>query len=305
MCSPRRRLAEPQEPRGLRVSFVETGYRRVPPAESTGAPPGIWDGEVPPTSSAVGERESGLASTGPVRPLHLVQSVSHPGFHKPFDLLRRTLREIAFGQARAWLRDSADGVRIEQEVAPESVFGDAPGSWMKARYATLCGYAHSRSGYNNADFWESNGPVYRPHALSLVESECRETLAVAYLLLRLGWPRYFPRQGQSKLLEGPQDGWARFDPLLRGWLLVDRKVAQRPLTVISANRASPVNTWQVASRYVVSSSSREMLGCFGTAPRWPSLLRSRRFMPPPGKCPTLIQPEPGQNDHRHSWPGSR
>ena len=33
-------------------------------------------------------------------------------------------REIAFGQARAWLRDSQVGQQIDAEVAPHSIFGD-------------------------------------------------------------------------------------------------------------------------------------------------------------------------------------
>jgi hypothetical protein len=93
---------------------------------------------------------------------------------------------IGFGQARAWLRDNSLGVQVDADAAPESIFGDADASWTKRCYARLCAYAHSRTGYNNADFWESNGPVFRPQALQVVEREFRETLALAYLLLRLG-----------------------------------------------------------------------------------------------------------------------
>jgi len=131
----------------------------------------------------------------------------------------RSGQEISFGQARSWLRDSAEGAQVDRAVAPESVFGNAASSWMKDRYARLCAYAHSQAGYNNADFWESNGPVYRPQALEVVEAELRETLAIVYLLLRLGWPTYAPAQGAANLLNGPQGAWSRFDVLLRSWLL--------------------------------------------------------------------------------------
>jgi len=94
-------------------------------------------------------------------------------------------QEISFGQARAWLRDSADGRKLDAEVAPQSIFGDDPGAWLKESYARLGGYAHSQAGYNNADLWESNGPVYRPRALKVVEEELRETLALLYLMMRL------------------------------------------------------------------------------------------------------------------------
>jgi hypothetical protein len=128
-------------------------------------------------------------------------------------------QEIPFGQARAWLRDSAEGIRIDAEALPDSVFGDEDSAWLKDRYATLCAYAHSRAGYNNADFWESNGPVYRPRALKVVDEELRETLALCYLLLRLGWPGYVPGTGPRELLAGPRGNWARHEDLLGRRLL--------------------------------------------------------------------------------------
>ena len=136
-----------------------------------------------------------------------------------FEKWREDGHEISFGQARAWLRDSGVGRKIAAEVAPDSVFGDADAAWMKDRYSTLCAYAHSRAGYNNADFWESNGPVYRPRALTVVDKELRETLALCYLLLRFGWAEYSPGTGQSDLPAGPLGRWARFEDALRRWLL--------------------------------------------------------------------------------------
>jgi hypothetical protein len=131
----------------------------------------------------------------------------------------RAGQEISFGQARSWIRGSAEGAQIDREVAPHSVFGNVDTSWIKDRYSRLCAYAHSQAGYNNADFWESNGPVYRPQALMVVEAEMRETLAIAYLLLRLGRPTYAPAQGPANLLQGPQGSWSRFGDLLQRWLL--------------------------------------------------------------------------------------
>jgi hypothetical protein len=135
-----------------------------------------------------------------------------------FQQWRERGHEIGFGQARAWLRDSPVGHAIEADAAPASVFGHDDTSWTKARYARLCGYAHSRAGNNNADFWESNGPVYRPGALSIVESEFRETLALCYLLLRISWPAYAPGPGQPNLLAGPDAAWNQYHGLLQKWL---------------------------------------------------------------------------------------
>jgi hypothetical protein len=54
-----------------------------------------------------------------------------------------------------------------------SVFGDDGSSWMRSRYARLCAYAHSQAGYNNTNFRESNGPIFVPNALMVVEREFR------------------------------------------------------------------------------------------------------------------------------------
>jgi len=135
-----------------------------------------------------------------------------------FDEWRAGTREVKFGNAREFLRDSTEGRQVDTDAAPESIFGDAPTAWVKDRYARLCAYAHSQSGYNNADFWESNGPVFVPSALEAVEIEFRETLALCYLLLRLGWPNFKAGAGQPALLAGPQDGWAKYGGMLRKWI---------------------------------------------------------------------------------------
>ena len=139
--------------------------------------------------------------------------------HGSFEAWRAGTKEFGFGTARALLRDSPLGTEVDEDSAPASVFGDGDEAWAKRRYKRLCAYAHSQAGYNNADFWESNGPVFVPSALGVVETEFRETLALCYLLLRLGWPGYRQGPGQPALLDGPQDGWSEFGPPLRKWLL--------------------------------------------------------------------------------------
>lgn len=136
-----------------------------------------------------------------------------------FDAWQRGELEGKFGRARVVLRDSAEGKRIDAAVGAGSVFGDADDSWLNGRYKRLCDYAHSRAGHDNGSFWESNGPLFVPAALRTVEREFRETLALCYLLERLGWPGYTPHQGQQALLDGPQDGWEVYDAVLRSWLL--------------------------------------------------------------------------------------
>jgi hypothetical protein len=142
-----------------------------------------------------------------------------------FEQWREGIREVRFGNARELIRDSAVGRQVDGDAAPASVFGDDSASWAKARYSRLCAYAHSQAGYNNADFWESNGPIFVPSALAVVEAELRETLALCYLLVRLAWPAYHVGQGQPALLDGALGEWAPYEPMLRKWLLVDEDTA--------------------------------------------------------------------------------
>jgi hypothetical protein len=140
---------------------------------------------------------------------------------KSFEQWRAGAMEYGFGTARVLLKDSMLGKQVDVDANPESVFGDLGTSWTKDRYARLCSYTHSHAGYNNADFWESTGPVFRPAALAVVEAEFRETLALCYLLVRLAWPTYRSGPGQPALLDASQGAWMRFDGLLRKWLLPD------------------------------------------------------------------------------------
>ena len=136
-----------------------------------------------------------------------------------FDAWQKGNLGAKVGRARILLRDSSEGRRIDAAAQPNSVFGDADGSWLNARYKRLCDYAHSRAGHDNGGIWESNGPLFVPRALATVEREFRETLTLCYLLERLGWRGYAPGQGQPALLNGPQEGWSQFDAILRAWLL--------------------------------------------------------------------------------------
>ncbi len=122
--------------------------------------------------------------------------------------------EIPMRDARPLLRNSADGIRLDAAVAPNSIFGNDPTHWIKRRYAELCAYTHGAPGKNNVDFWHSNGPIFVPEALPIVEAELRETLALAYLLLKIGWTGYTPTDGVRNLLSGPPAGWQEYQTVL-------------------------------------------------------------------------------------------
>jgi hypothetical protein len=126
--------------------------------------------------------------------------------------------EGKFGVSRQLIADSAVGKQIDA-AGYGPIFTKDDSSWMKARYKRLCGFAHAGAGFENSSLWSSNGPIFVATALETVENELRETLALCYLLLRLGWPTYKPGRGQQPLLDGPQSGWAQYDQVLRHWLL--------------------------------------------------------------------------------------
>jgi hypothetical protein len=136
-----------------------------------------------------------------------------------FDEWQAGRKELRFGSGRAVLRDSSIGTQIDADCSASQIFGDDGSSWMKSRYNQLCSYAHSEGGYNNADFWASNGPVFVPSALETIEAEFRETLALCYLLLRIGWSGYQVGPGQPALLRRSRATWAKYEDVLEKWLL--------------------------------------------------------------------------------------
>lgn len=121
---------------------------------------------------------------------------------------------IMMGQARPRLAKSPAAQTIDAAVKPR-IFGEHRSDWLNRRYTKLCSFTHGRPGARNMDFWQSNGPVYVPEAFPVVESELRETLALSYLLLKIGWEGYEPREGSAaRLLSGPAKGWKNYHPLL-------------------------------------------------------------------------------------------
>jgi len=62
-------------------------------------------------------------------------------------------------------------------------------------------------GYNNVDFWESNGPVHRPSVFRTIINETREVIAFGYLLLDLTWPNFKLPSGTERLYMSQQDPW--------------------------------------------------------------------------------------------------
>lgn len=121
-----------------------------------------------------------------------------------FVLWRKGDLELRFGDSRRAIGASSIGRYIEERLGGSWLFGDLdiPG-WLAALYRRLSAYAHSQAGFNNADFWESNGPVYRPNAYELVIDELRETISVCYVLLGICWQGFSLPNDLSTLLDNP------------------------------------------------------------------------------------------------------
>jgi hypothetical protein len=118
--------------------------------------------------------------------------------------------EPRFRDSRNTLLAHADA--LEHVVAAASVFGDLPDGWARRLYRRLCGYAHSQAGSDNAVFWESNGPVYRPTIHRQCEVELREVVAYASICMKLGWQGFRLNPESRDTLVNPGPSWTDVAP---------------------------------------------------------------------------------------------
>ena len=131
----------------------------------------------------------------------------------------RASEEVKFGNARDWLSASAEGRRLDALAAPGAVFDrTVSGTWLVRLHKRLCGYAHSRAGTNNMDFWESNGPVHVWGVLDRTIAETRETMALGMVLLHLGWPGFTMTSKARDLLAHPDSSWSDMASAVQAFL---------------------------------------------------------------------------------------
>jgi hypothetical protein len=127
--------------------------------------------------------------------------------------------EVKFGNARDWLTASPEGRRLDALAAPGAVFDRAvAGAWLVRLYERVCGYAHSRAGVNNIDFWESNGPVHVWGVLDRIIAETRETMALGMVLLHFGWPGFTMTPQAQDLINHPDPSWTDVAPAVKAFL---------------------------------------------------------------------------------------
>jgi hypothetical protein len=118
--------------------------------------------------------------------------------------------EPKVGLSLGTLHNSQAGQILRDTGSGYSVFGAnaTDYAWARDLYRRLCAPSHSRAGSNNADIWESNGPVYRPDGLDLVVSELEEVFVFAGLLARIAHPAFPLPPDASKLFGSPAQNWA-------------------------------------------------------------------------------------------------
>jgi hypothetical protein len=127
---------------------------------------------------------------------------------------------VPFGNACDWLAASAVGQQLDQSAAPAAIFRRKdPTAWITRLYGRLCAYAHSKAGYNNMDFWASNGPVHVWGVLDRLVGETREAMALGLVLLQIGWTDIKITEEARRLLENPGDDWADVGPAVQKFVL--------------------------------------------------------------------------------------
>lgn len=96
--------------------------------------------------------------------------------------------EPKFGNAIELLGQDSSLAAIDQRLGRRGLFGRKPHGVMQEMYNNLCRYAHSRAGHTNADIWQSNGPVFIGRAFTQFWIDFCDTIALCYILLKIGWP---------------------------------------------------------------------------------------------------------------------
>jgi hypothetical protein len=95
--------------------------------------------------------------------------------------------EPKFGNALDMLAADPLLSTIDQRLGSPGLFGRRPEGIVQRVYSNLCRYAHSRAGHRNADIWQSNGPVFIPKAFTQFWIDFCDTVALSYVLLKIGW----------------------------------------------------------------------------------------------------------------------
>jgi hypothetical protein len=116
-------------------------------------------------------------------------------------------REPKFGNGRDLLAQAALLKPAEQAIGGAGLFGRTPAGVLQVIYEELCPYVHAQANATNGAIWQSNGPVYVEEAFAEFGEAYKDTLAMCYLLLKIGWPS----------LQVPDNVWPLFERTSGPW----------------------------------------------------------------------------------------
>jgi hypothetical protein len=148
-----------------------------------------------------------------------VFSAMHGYYRQAMASLRSALEGLTLAASYAQ-RDNEAGLNAwlsgEQEppkfgnardaLAP--ILGAEVVSVLRKLYKELSGYIHSGPGGSNAELWGgSNGPVFEPSSFQKVYRCFRDVMAMGYVLLAVGWPRFSIPEYILPLFETPDGEW--------------------------------------------------------------------------------------------------
>jgi hypothetical protein len=110
------------------------------------------------------------------------------GDSEAFRRWREGSHDPKFGNAIDTLAADPHLRDVDQRLGSAGVFGRRPDGVARMAYANLCRYAHGGPGHTNVDIWQSNGPVFVGKAFTQFWIDLCDTVALSYVLLKIGWP---------------------------------------------------------------------------------------------------------------------
>lgn len=129
--------------------------------------------------------------------------------------------EPKFGNAIQLLGQDQQLAAIDRELGGSGLFGRKPDGVMQKMYSNLCRYAHSRAGHTNADMWQSNGPILRGRAFTQFWIDFGDTIALCYVLLKIGWPELALPDEAKSLYGFANERWGGIGDAVRDAFFVE------------------------------------------------------------------------------------
>jgi hypothetical protein len=116
-----------------------------------------------------------------------------PSTAAPATALRAAEQETVSSARLASTDEPCGGLALVRRKTGTGLYAGDDGSgrnaWARSLYQRLSHFSHSRGDTTNAQFWESNGPVYSAAGFQHTYRAYLETYAVVLLVAKIGCPR--------------------------------------------------------------------------------------------------------------------